>query len=223
MKRSAGLTRALALLLSACLLTSCATLQKIGPVNCGVIGSILGGVGGAFAGVEAAGSGNQVGPGILGGVIGWAGGAVAGYYLCRKPKEPPKKVAQATPAPPPAPEAKPDPCKEKVTLPDVNFDFAKATIRPDGEKVLTEWEARLEQCSEVHVAINGFTDSIGSEAYNLGLSKRRAEAVRDVLVKKGIAAERLTTKGFGKANPIADNATAEGRAKNRRVEMVPAT
>ena len=215
-------TRVLALVVAASFLSSCATLQRVGPVNCGVIGSVIGGVGGAFAGVAAAGDGNAVGPGILGGVLGWAGGAVAGYYLCRKPKEPAKQVAQAAPPPPPAP-AKPDPCKEKVSLPDVNFDFGKATIRPDGEKILGEWESRLEQCSEVHVAIHGFTDSIGSEAYNLGLSKRRADAVRDVLVKRGIPAGRLTTKGFGKADPVADNKTPEGRAKNRRVELVPAT
>lgn len=215
-------TRVLALALIACLATSCATLQRVGPVWCGVIGSVVGGAAGGFAGAEI-GSNGSAAPGILGGVLGWAGGAVAGYYLCRKPKAPPKQVAQAAPAPPPAPAAKPDPCKEKVSLPGVNFDFAKATIRPDGEKVLGEWEARLEQCSDVHVAIHGFTDSIGSEAYNLKLSQRRADAVRDFLVKKGVSASRLTTKGFGKADPVASNDTPEGRAQNRRVELVPST
>jgi outer membrane protein OmpA-like peptidoglycan-associated protein len=212
-------TRVLALALIACLLSSCATLQSMGPVTCGVIGSVIGGVGGAFAGV-AAGGDNKVAPGILGGTLGWAGGAVAGYYLCKKPKAATKQVAQAAPAPAPA---KPDPCKEKVSLPGVNFDFDKATIRAEGEKVLGEWETRLEQCSEVHVAINGYTDSIGSEAYNLKLSQRRADAVRGFLVNKGVAASRLTTKGFGKADPVASNATPEGRAQNRRVELVPSS
>ncbi|HTY19940.1 MAG TPA: OmpA family protein [Myxococcota bacterium] len=214
-------TRVLALALIGCLLSSCATLQSIGPATCGVIGSAIGGAGGALAGVEL-GQNGSAGPGILGGVLGFAGGAVAGYFLCRKPKAPPKQVAQAAPAKPPEP-AKPDPCKEKVSLPGVNFDFAKATIRPDGEKVLGEWEARLEQCTDVHVAVHGFTDSIGSEAYNLKLSQRRADSVRDFLVKRGIAASRLETKGFGKADPVASNDTAEGRAQNRRVELIPAS
>ena len=215
-------TRVLALALAASFLSSCATLQSMGPVTCGVIGSVLGGVAGGFAGTAAAGD-NKVGPGILGATLGWAGGAVAGYYLCKKPKAEAKQVAQAEPAKAPPPAAKPDPCKEKVTLPDVTFDFDKAAIRPEGAKVLGEWESRLEQCSAVHVAIQGHTDSVGSDAYNLKLSQRRAEAVRDFLVEKGIAAARLTTKGFGKADPVASNATPEGRAQNRRVELVPAS
>jgi outer membrane protein OmpA-like peptidoglycan-associated protein len=210
-----------ALAVTACLLSSCATLQSAGPVTCGVIGSVIGLAGGGAAGWAAAGD-NTVGPTILGSVLGWAGGAVAGYYLCKKPKPPAKQVAQAAPAPAPAP-AKPDPCKEKVSLPAVNFDFGKAVIRPEGEKVLAEWEARLEQCTDVHVAINGHTDSIGSKDYNLKLSERRAVAVRDFLVNKGVAASRLTTKGFGMADPVGSNSTPEGRAQNRRVDLVPST
>jgi outer membrane protein OmpA-like peptidoglycan-associated protein len=213
--------RVLALAVAASLLSSCATLQSMGPVTCGVIGSVLGGVAGGFAGTAAAGD-NKVGPAILGGTLGWAGGAVAGYYLCKKPKAEVKQVAQAAP-PAPAPAAKPDPCKEKVTLPDVTFDFDKATIKPEGAKVLGEWESRLEQCSAVHVAINGYTYSVGSDAYNLKLSQRRAESVRDFLVKKGVAAARLTTKGHGKADPVASNETPEGRAQNRRVDLVPSS
>ncbi len=67
--------------------------------------------------------------------------------------------------------------------------------------------------------VTGYTDSIGSDAYNLRLSERRAATVRDALVADGIAESRITTKGMGKANPVASNATEEGRAHNRRVEI----
>jgi len=69
------------------------------------------------------------------------------------------------------------------------------------------------------VDLDGHTDSIGTERYNQGLSERRARAVRDYLVKKGINPARITTRGFGETKPIADNKTRDGRAKNRRVEI----
>ena len=72
----------------------------------------------------------------------------------------------------------------------------------------------------MHVVVDGYTDSIGSDAYNLKLSERRAEAVRDLMVQKGISASRITTHGYGKSRPVASNNTAEGRAENRRVEIV---
>lgn len=72
----------------------------------------------------------------------------------------------------------------------------------------------------MRVVVEGYTDSIGSDAYNMKLSERRAETVRDFMVSKGISPTRITTRGFGKANPIASNKTAEGRAENRRVEII---
>jgi len=70
------------------------------------------------------------------------------------------------------------------------------------------------------VVIEGHTDSVGSEAYNLDLSQRRADAVRDFLLQNGVKATQLTTHGYGKASPVASNNTAEGRQQNRRVELV---
>ena len=71
------------------------------------------------------------------------------------------------------------------------------------------------------VEVAGHTDSIGTDEYNQGLSLRRAEAVRNYLVDKGIAADRLSIKGYGESQPVADNATADGRFMNRRVELIP--
>ena len=81
--------------------------------------------------------------------------------------------------------------------------------------------ATLKDWGDVKVEVAGHTDSVGTEEYNMGLSLRRAEAVRQYLVGKGIAADRLIVRGYGESRPVADNATAEGRFQNRRVELVP--
>lgn len=121
--------------------------------------------------------------------------------------------------PPPPPEA--PPVKRKLVLRGVQFAFDKATLRPEGKPILDEAAKILNENPDVRVQVQGYTDGIGSVEYNLGLSDRRAATVKDYLVGQGVAADRLTTKGFGKADPVASNETAEGRAQNRRVELVP--
>ncbi len=123
-------------------------------------------------------------------------------------------------APTPAPRG-PDPCQERVSFGGVNFDFDKATVRDDARPVLRQWGERLTQCGNVNLMIEGNTDSVGPEAYNQVLSERRANSVRDFLVSRGVPANRLNVAGYGETRPIASNATAEGRAKNRRVDIVP--
>jgi OmpA-OmpF porin, OOP family len=103
----------------------------------------------------------------------------------------------------------------------VHFDFAKAKIRPEDMPVLDEAAQILSAHPDMKVEVNGYTDAIGSEAYNLRLSKRRANAVVAYLESKGIASDRMIPQGFGKTNFVATNKTAEGRAQNRRVELVP--
>jgi outer membrane protein OmpA-like peptidoglycan-associated protein len=125
-------------------------------------------------------------------------------------------VAQAPPPPPPP---APPPVKKKIVLRGVHFDFNKWNIRPPDRAVLDEAIATLKQEGSISVICQGYTDSIGSDAYNLKLSMRRAEAVRDYLVAGGIAADRIKVEGFGKADPVASNDTADGRAQNRRVEL----
>ena len=134
------------------------------------------------------------------------------------------EIAQAAPAPAPAPAPTPvpppAPVSQKVTFAaDAFFDFDKAVLKPEGKAKLDDLTSKLGAINlEVIIAV-GHTDSIGSVAYNQKLSVRRAEAVKAYLVSKGIEKNRVYTEGKGKSQPIADNRTAEGRAKNRRVEI----
>jgi outer membrane protein OmpA-like peptidoglycan-associated protein len=108
----------------------------------------------------------------------------------------------------------------KVVLYGIYFDSDSATLKSESEKTLGEILAALQAKPTLKLQIAGHTDSTNTDAYNLKLSQQRAEAVVAWLVKHGIAASRLTAKGFGKSQPVADNATAAGRALNRRVELV---
>jgi outer membrane protein OmpA-like peptidoglycan-associated protein len=150
--------------------------------------------------------------------LGYVRYATAGVGVTLQQSPPPPPPPPAPPvaqAPPPPPAA-----KKKIVLRGVNFDFNKSNIRPDAVPILEQACSILKQESNIDVSCNGYTDGIGSVPYNLKLSDRRANAVRDWLVKCGISAKRLTTKGFGKSDPVASNATAEGRAQNRRTELV---
>lgn len=121
-----------------------------------------------------------------------------------------------------APEAELVVTTEKVTFAaDTFFDFDKATLKPEGRAKLDELAAAVKAEKfqlEVIVAV-GFTDSTGPDAYNMKLSERRANSVKAYLVSQGIEANRIYTEGKGKNDPIATNATREGRAQNRRVEI----
>lgn len=138
-------------------------------------------------------------------------------------------VAQAAPAPAaaPAPSAAPAPAPapapavaSKVTYAaDAFFDFDKSVLKPEGKAKLDDLVSKVKNVNlEVIIAV-GHTDSIGTDAYNQKLSVRRAEAVKAYLVSKGIEKNRVYTEGKGEKQPIADNKTKEGRAKNRRVEI----
>jgi outer membrane protein OmpA-like peptidoglycan-associated protein len=109
----------------------------------------------------------------------------------------------------------------RVAVYGINFDSAKATIKSDSDAVLRQVLALLTQHAELKVAIEGHTDNAGAPTFdNKRLSENRAGAVKFWLVGHGIDADRLDTAGFGDTKPVAANATEEGRAKNRRVELV---
>ncbi|MGX4644448.1 OmpA family protein [Massilia sp. SYSU DXS3249] len=127
---------------------------------------------------------------------------------------------EAPVAAPAAPAPAPQPVSEKVSFAaEALFDFDKAIVKEDGKAALDDLMAKLQGMNtEVMIAV-GHTDSVGSNAYNDKLSLRRSEAVKAYLVSKGLDPARLYTEGKGETQPIADNATAEGRAKNRRVTI----
>ncbi|MCS6789830.1 MAG: OmpA family protein [Bacteroidia bacterium] len=108
----------------------------------------------------------------------------------------------------------------RLVLRNIFFDFDKADLRPESEVELQEVLRLLQANPTWHIQIEGHTDSIGSAAYNLNLSERRAQAVRNYLVQKGISAQRLIARGFGATRPVASNATEAGRALNRRTEIL---
>lgn len=198
-------------------LSSCATMQAREWDGCAIGGGILGAaVGGITGGVVA----NNVsddpdnavrGGAIAGGVIGGGAlGAVLGHLICDPEK--------ATPAPPPPPPPPPPAPKKVETFQAPFFDFNKATLRPLGHEKC-DHAAELLKKETGNVIVTGYTDSVGSDAYNLKLGERRAQAVEKCLVERGIAASRIKVRSKGKADPIASNATEEGRQQNRRVEI----
>ncbi|RTL18443.1 MAG: OmpA family protein [Burkholderiales bacterium] len=138
--------------------------------------------------------------------------------------EEPKPVAPPPPAPAPVPPKPvtppPAPVSEKVTFAaDAFFDFDKATLKPEATAKLDDLVSKTKGINlEVIIAV-GHTDSVGSDAYNQKLSIRRSEAVKAYLVSKGIEPNRVYTEGKGAKQPVADNKTGEGRAKNRRTEI----
>lgn len=102
----------------------------------------------------------------------------------------------------------------------VNFDTGKATIKADSDKTLDDAAAALKAASGLKIEVGGHTDNVGTPPANEKLSEERAKAVMAALVKRGVAANRLTAKGYGQSSPIADNRSEDGRARNRRVELV---
>ena len=129
-------------------------------------------------------------------------------------------AAPAPAAAAPAPAAPAPAVATKVTYAaDAFFDFDKSVLKPEGKAKLDDLVSKVKGINlEVIIAV-GHTDSVGSDAYNQKLSVRRSEAVKAYLVSKGIEKNRVYTEGKGEKQPVADNKTKEGRAKNRRVEI----
>ena len=207
-------------LILATFMTACSAHKPWG--KCAVGGAIigaaaLGAAGGAIANnvdppftAQDSDRGAGIGIGIATGAI---LGALIGHALCDEEEVPPP--------PPPPPPAPAPVAKKKIVLRGVNFDFDKATLQPQGKPILDEAARILKENPSVNVQVQGYTDSIGTDAYNLKLSDRRAATVQSYLAGQGVSASRLTMKGFGESNPVATNDTADGRAQNRRVELVP--
>lgn len=141
----------------------------------------------------------------------------------------PKKAAPAPAAPPasvpamvaPKPVEPPKPAFQQVKIAaDVLFDFDSAKLKPAASSIMNELITNAKKLVIEAIQITGHADATGPEKYNQKLSERRAESVKQYMVDHGITSQRITTEGKGELQPIADNKTREGRAKNRRVEIV---
>lgn len=215
---------AVSLVATIALAMGCANMT---PKTCLVVGGLLGGAGGATYGTNHD-RGKDIDAGVGYGVAGAAVVGTAAYFLCKAmgvgeaapAVEPtPAPVAEAPAAAPPAEEPAPAPQAQRIVLRGVQFDVDKADIRMEAAVILDEAANQLSQVAGARVSVDGHTDSSGGDAYNQTLSERRAASVREYLVNKGVDASRLSSNGYGEAQPVADNATAEGRQLNRRVEL----
>ena len=118
--------------------------------------------------------------------------------------------------------AGPGPCAGVIRMRGIEFEFDRDAIQSGSRPVLDVAVEQLSGCPDIRITIGGHTDAIGAEAYNEGLSGRRAEATRQYFIDKGISPGRLEARGYGESQPVASNDSADGRAQNRRVELSPA-
>jgi len=183
-------------------------------------GAVVGAAGGALLGAIL---GNNVGNGqnselgaVLGTVVGGAAGAVIGHQMDKQAKKIEEEI--------PGADVKRVDDGIVVTFDENNggvyFDTNKYNINEKSKQTLDKLAAILKEYPDTNVLVAGHADSVGKDEYNLGLSQRRAQAVTNYFKSKGLAGSRFTTKWYGEKNPIASNDTAEGRAKNRRVNVV---
>jgi len=175
----------------------------------GLIGA---GAGGAVGGVIGAVTGNTAAGAIIGATVGGAAGAVIGRYMDKQAKEIEQEV----------PNAKVERVGEgiRVTLPEgILFAFNSDKLSPQADNSVQDMARILKKYNDTDIVIEGHTDNKGAEQYNQKLSERRAKAVADRLKELGVGNNRVDTKGYGFAQPVAANDTDAGRAQNRRVEV----
>jgi outer membrane protein OmpA-like peptidoglycan-associated protein len=242
MKKILSLTAAGALLLSSCgtvvqnsSVNTAPQKEQSGP-NKAVIGAAVGAViGGAVGATTGPKHGNKSKRILIGSVAGAILGGAIGYVLEEQAKalgndlgvKPIDHTNPAVKSPqPPINEKRPvavvkEPSKVRVVLKSsLLFDVNSYRLKPEAQKTLEKIAQTLRQNPDTVVVVAGYTDNTGSLKYNLKLSKKRAEAVKEALVKGGVNPERIIVVGCGPKKPIASNDTAEGRALNRRVEIL---
>ena len=178
-------------------------------------GAGIGALAGAVLGAATGGSRGAATGAVLGGAVG-AGG---GYIWSKKMQDQKMAMERATAGTGVAVSQTPD-NRLKLDIPsDVSFDVGRSAIKPNFAPVLSHFATSLNQNPITSVTIVGHTDNTGSDATNNPLSVDRANSARDYLVARGVAGQRIATDGRGEREPIADNSSAQGRGKNRRVEI----
>ncbi|MBV7533678.1 OmpA family protein [Chitinophaga sp. sic0106] len=199
-----------AVVLSVTMLFSCKTWQSMDNTK---KGAAIGVGGGAAAGaVIGKVAGNTALGAILGAVIGGAGGAIIGKKMDKQAQEIQNEVPNATV------ERVGEGINVKFDA-GVLFGFDKSDLSPAAQTSITQLAEVLNKYPDTYVRVEGHTDSKGTDEYNMGLSQRRVNSVTAFLTKQGVTASRIQGFAYGESQPIADNETEEGRAKNRRVEF----
>ena len=176
------------------------------------IGALAGAAVGAGGGALIAGRGHRGTGALIGGVVGAAGGGAVGNYMDRQAAEMKRNLPEAAVAR--------EGDKLYVALPSgILFDVDKTEIRPAARESIAKAAEVLVKYPDTYITVEGHTDSTGTTEYNQKLSERRADAVRDMLMRDGVPGSRISIKGYGESDPVADNSTPEGRQSNRRVQL----
>lgn len=176
------------------------------------IGALAGAAVGAGSGALIAGKEHRGTGALIGGALGAAGGGAIGNYMDRQAAEMKRKLPEAAIAR--------EGDKLYVALPSgILFDVDKTEIKPAARESIAKAAEVLVKYPDTYITVEGHTDSTGPSEYNQKLSEWRADAVRDMLMRDGVPASRVSIKGYGESDPIADNSTPEGRQLNRRVQL----
>ena len=193
-------------------LAGCTTDPATGQqkLNKTAIGALAGAAGGAA--ISKATGGDHTGRDAA---IGAALGGAVGYYMNRQEQQLQEQMAGT------GVEVKRDQQGNIDLVMPGNITFAtdSTSINPSFNNTLNKLAATMVEYNQNTVTVMGFTDNVGNASYNQGLSQRRAQAVKNYLVSRGVASNRIMTYGYGETRPIASNATEEGRSQNRRVEI----
>ncbi len=209
-----GMNKFLAILFATTLLFGCEATKN---ANNKQKGAVIGATGGAVIG-GIIGNNTKGGNTALGAIIGGVVGGAAGGYIGNRMDEQAKKIEQEIPG------AEVERVGEGINVTfdeasGVYFDTEKYTINAKSQETLNKLVGIFKEYPKSNILVEGHTDDTGSDSYNLTLSKNRAQAVTSYLVNNGVSSGRFDTKWYGEAQPKYDNTTADGRAKNRRVEL----
>lgn len=200
---------------SVMLIAGCATNPYQGDHARTATGATIGAVGGAVLGRAVSGSGDRTQGALIGAAVGATVGGLIGRQMDQQEAEL-RRQMEGTGV-----EVQREGDTIRLQAPEnITFDTNRADVRPQFQPVLDQVANSLSQYPDTLLRVEGHTDSVGSAAYNQTLSENRALSVRSYLVQRGIPANRIEAYGYGMTRPIADNSTPEGRAQNRRVEML---
>lgn len=196
-------------------LTNCKAVQNANNKQKGaVIGATSGAVIGAIIGNNAGKGGNGEAGAVIGGVVGGTAGVLIGAKMDKQAQKIEEEIPGATV----------ERVEDAIVITfdetsGVYFETNKYNINNASQQTLNKLVAVFKEYPETNILVVGHTDSVGAEDYNMTLSKNRATSVTNYLINNGISRSRLTTDWFGETQPIQDNSTSEGRAKNRRVNI----